>query len=74
MVSMTAGVRGIMAAAIVMGVGGIAPALVTGVRGIRAPALMTVIIGGSGSRAPALSIFICSTVHPIPPCGADPCF
>ena len=44
MVSMMAGVREIMAAAIVMGVGGIAPALVTGVRGIRAPALMTVII------------------------------
>jgi len=71
-----------------MGVRGIAPALamVTGVRGIRAPALamvvgvwgwrapaLVMVVGVRGSRAPALSIFVSSTVRPIPSRGADSC-
>lgn len=56
--SMTAGVRGIRVPMAVMR--------------SRAPALVTMIGGsGSGSRTPALSIFVSSAVHPIPPRSAN---
>lgn len=62
--SMTAGVRGIRVPMVVMAV--------MAVMRSRAPALVTMIGGsGSGSRIPALSIFVSSAVHPIPPRSAD---
>ena len=71
----TTGVRGMGAE---MGAGMGAPALVRGmgapalVRGMGAPAL-SMVVTRSRSRAPALSIFISSAVHPIPPRSADSC-
>ena len=61
----------VMAPALVTMMGTGAPALVTVMGGMRAPVL--VMVGGLGSRAPALSIFISSTVHPIPPCSPGWC-